>query len=363
MNRAADSVRKFAHAFWRELNWRRTFAVTLISLVLATQILFQPGIFQDYEIADTLRAFVEYFVEAFLIGLATLAAVTSVNAIFAGEGFLRAAALAAAVALGVAMGVAAGLAFRYGEGPYPNALYIAGETIRWMVLAGMVTLIDEIRRRERAAIDALHRLEVDRIAIEKQRVEARLQVMQAQIEPHFLFNTLATVKRLYRTDHTSGTRMLDSLMQYLRAALPRLREDEATLGDEVDLIGAYLDILRIRMGERLRYSMEVPPEARKVSFPSMMLITLVENAIKHGIAPSMDGGVIDVRVELDARRLQVDVADTGVGFKASSGSGIGLANIRARLAAIFGAGAELALFANEPRGVVARIVAPLRWAA
>src|SRR6185295_1589854 len=99
------------------------------------------------------------------------------------------------------------------------------------------------------------------------------------------------------------------------------------------------------------------------SFPSMMLITLVENAIKHGIAPSMDGGAIDVRVEFDGRRLQVDVADTGVGFKASSGSGIGLANIRARLAAIFGAGAELALFANEPRGVVARIVAPLRWAA
>jgi len=363
MSRAVDSVRRFASAFRREVNWRRTFAVTLICLVLATQILFQPGIFEDYEIVDTLKAFLEYFAEALLIGLATLAAVTSVSALFPGEGFLRAATLAAAVALGVATGAAAGLAFRYGAGPYPNTLYIEGEMIRWMVLAGMVTLIDEIRRRERAAIDALHRLEVDRIAIEKQRVEARLQVMQAQIEPHFLFNTLATVKRLYRTDNTGGTRMLDSLMQYLRAALPRLREDEATLGDEVDLIGAYLDILRIRMGERLRYSMQVPSEARKVSFPSMMLITLVENAIKHGIAPSMDGGAIDVRVEFDGRRLQVDVADTGVGFKASSGSGIGLANIRARLTAIFGAGAELALFANEPRGVVARIVAPLRWAA
>lgn len=363
MSRAADSIRELARVFRRELTWRRALAVTLICLVLATQILFQPGIFEDYEIEDTAKAFLEYFVEALFIGYATLGAVLAVNVLVAGEGITRAMALAAAIALGVAVGVAAGLAFRYGEGPYPNALYIAGETIRWAVLAGIVALIHEIQRRERAATNALHRLEVDRIAIEKRRVEARLQVMQAQIEPHFLFNTLATVKRLYRTDSTGGTRMLDSLMQYLRAALPKLREDEATLGDEVDLIGAYLDILRIRMGERLRYSMQVPPEARKVPFPSMMLITLVENAIKHGIAPSLDGGAIDVRVELDGRRLQVDVADTGVGFRASSGSGIGLANIRARLGAIFGAGAELALFANEPRGVVARIVAPLRLVA
>src|SRR5207253_7221971 len=129
------------------------------------------------------------------------------------------------------------------------------------------------------------------------------------------------------------------------------------------LIGAYLDILRIRMGDRLRYSMQVPSEARVVPFPPMMLITLVENAIKHGIAPSTEGGAIDVRVGIEGRSLEVEVADTGVGFRASGGSGIGLANIRARLAAIFGAGARLELLANEPCGVIARIVAPLPEAA
>jgi LytS/YehU family sensor histidine kinase len=183
--------------------------------------------------------------------------------------------------------------------------------------------------------------------------------MQAQIEPHFLFNTLATVKRLYRTGPESGVRMLDSLMQYLRVALPRLREDEATLADELDHVAAYLDILHIRMGKRLRHSVEAPADVRAIAFPSMMLITLVENAIKHGLASKPEGGSIAVRAHLAGRRLVVEVRDTGVGFQASSGSGIGLANTRARLLAIFGRSAELLLEPNEPAGVVARIEADI----
>jgi signal transduction histidine kinase len=346
-------------AIRRDLTWTRVLAVFLICTVLATQILFQPNILADYELADTISAFLEYLEEVLLVGFSTLFLVALIDALLPREGTARNAALVAAIVAGVAWGLAAGTLLRYGWGPYPNALFLAGEAIRWLILAGVLTLIHEARRRGEAAGRALHELEVERIALEKRRLEARMQMMQALIEPHFLFNTLATVKRLYRTDLAGGTRMLDSLIQYLQGALPRLREDDSTLGDEIELIGAYLEILRIRMGARLRYELRVAPEARALPFPSMMLITLVENSIKHGIAPSTEGGSIEVRAGVSQRRLEVEVADTGVGFKAASGSGIGLANIRARLAAIFGEGAQLTLLANEPCGVVARIVAPL----
>src|SRR5262249_38874522 len=161
--------------------------------------------------------------------------------------------------------------------------------------------------RERSALRALHDIEVNRIALDRRRSEARLQMMQAQIEPHFLFNTLATVKRLFRTEPHSGDAMLERLTQYLRAALPRLRDDESTLGDELDLVEAYLEILRARMGERLRFSIDASPRSRSLAFPSMMLITLVENAIKHGIERKPDGGRIDVRVGIRNRGLRIEV--------------------------------------------------------
>ena len=349
----------FARAWWREITLRRAGVVAAICIALATQILFQTGILDDYALEDTFGAFAEYVGEALLIGFSAMLCVLAVDALAVPEGLRRNLALAVAVIIGVTAGFGAGLLARYASGPYPNAPYLVGEMLRWILLAGLLALIHEAQRRQRAAARALHEVEVGRIALEKRRMEARLQMMQAQIEPHFLFNTLATVKRLYRTDTADGEHMLASLMQYLRAALPKLREDESTLGDELDLIGAYLEILRIRMGERLRYSMLVPEQARAVPFPSMMLITLVENAIKHGITPRMEGGSIQVRVEI-GESLQVEVADTGVGFRASSGSGIGLANIRARLAAMFGDRAELALVENMPCGVIARIMAPLR---
>jgi len=195
----------------------------------------------------------------------------------------------------------------------------------------------------------------------RQMLEARLQVMRAQIEPHFLFNTLANVKRLCQRDMSRGIAMLDNVVSYLRAALPQLRGGATTLGQEADLVRAYLDVLQIRMGEYLAFSVDVPPELRDYPFPPMMLLTLAENAIKHGLAPSPDAGRIDVTARLDGRELVIAVADTGVGFGVAktSGTGIGLANTRARLAALYGLEAQLALRTHEPRGVVAEIRIPL----
>ena len=188
--------------------------------------------------------------------------------------------------------------------------------------------------------------------------EARLAALQAQVEPHFLFNTLAHVRALYRRDPERGRRMLERFLDYLEAALPRVRQADTTLAQELELARAYLDIQQIRIGGRLAFAIEVPEEIGRLRFPPLMLLTLVENAIKHGIAPQTEGGAIGIVARADERRLRIEVRDTGAGLAQAAGSGMGLANVRARLAALFGAGARLVIEPNAPRGVVAAIEIP-----
>ena len=205
----------------------------------------------------------------------------------------------------------------------------------------------------------MHRAEVDREALEREMQAARLQVLQAQIEPHFLFNSLANVRRLLRTDGVAGRAMLADLLRYLESALPRLREDQPTLEREVEIVRAFLGVHQVRMGERLKVDFDVPPSLGKRVVPPMMLITLVENALKHGLQPLLEGGAIRVAATSGPTTLRVQVEDTGRGLGSSLGAGTGLTNIRARLRSMYGAGAELSLRVNEPRGVVATIELPL----
>ena len=206
---------------------------------------------------------------------------------------------------------------------------------------------------------ATRQAEIDRARSEQQMDEARLQMLQAQIEPHFLFNTLAHVRRLYQTDPAAGEAMLQNLMRYLAAALPHMRAAQSTLGREVELTRSYLEIQRIRMGGRLRVDIDVPRALAEAEVPPMMLITLAENAIKHGIQPLREGGDVGVRARLDNGELVVDVADTGQGFAGkTSGGGTGLANIRARLSGLYGTSGRLSLAVNTPRGIVATIALP-----
>lgn len=198
----------------------------------------------------------------------------------------------------------------------------------------------------------------ERHQMEKNVLEARLALMQAQVEPHFLFNTLANVQHLVETDPASASRMLDSLIQYLRAALPQMREAATNLGREVDMAKAFLDIHRVRMGSRLAFEIEVPEPLKCRAFPPMMLISLVENAIKHGVDPCCDQGRIVIRAAESDGRLTVSVADTGEGVKPKKGGGVGLTNIRERLKALYGGSARLLLEENAPHGVVASIEVP-----
>jgi signal transduction histidine kinase len=220
-----------------------------------------------------------------------------------------------------------------------------------------------LREKHARDLARFHLAESERHQLEKNLLEAKLQVMQAQIEPHFLFNTLANVQHLVETNSPEASRMLDSLIQYLRAALPQMRESTTNLGREVDMARAFLEIHRVRMGSRLDFAIDVPETLKERAFPPMMLITLVENAVKHGVDPCCESGSITIRAMEDHGRLRVSVEDTGEGIRPKKGGGMGLANIRERLKALYGASARLVVEERAPRGVVASIEVPAGSAA
>ena len=193
---------------------------------------------------------------------------------------------------------------------------------------------------------------------EKREVEAHLKMLQAQIEPHFLFNTLANVGGLIDSDPALAKQLLERLNDWLRVALARTRSDQATLGDELDMLENYLQILKIRFGERLRWSVDVPDADRLRAFPPMLLQPLVENAVRHGIEPKIGGGVIDIRADSSGATLRIKVEDSGVGLEGDEGGGTGLANVRARLATLFGDAGKLVLENKVGGGVTALLELP-----
>jgi LytS/YehU family sensor histidine kinase len=202
------------------------------------------------------------------------------------------------------------------------------------------------------------RSEADRNLLSKQAAEAELKLMQAQVEPHFLFNTLASVQFLTETDPPMAGLMLGHLLSYLRAAVPQLRSGSTTLGQEAELARAYLSIMQMRMETRLRFSIDIPQSLESHPFPPMLLMSVVENAIKHGIEPQAEGG--EVRLEAKQRdgSLVVSVTDSGRGFADQPGQGVGLTNLRERLKALYGQRSQLRLDAILPHGAKATIEIP-----
>jgi len=193
---------------------------------------------------------------------------------------------------------------------------------------------------------------------ERRALEAQLKLLQAQIEPHFLFNTLANVGSLIEADPAAARRLLDRLNDWLRVALARARSDHATLGDELEMLENYLEILKVRFGERLRWRVEADSAARAVRFPPMLLQPLVENAVRHGIEPKVGGGELHIEARLELGRLLLVVQDDGAGLGESSSGGAGLSNVRARLTALYGDAARLTLESNPAGGVTARMELP-----
>ena len=276
----------------------------------------------------------------------------------------RAVVLGLAVAFGVVLGFQATLFVRewllgwMGSGIEVRRHSVSALTI---VVTGWVGVaIYLLQERDQAAAQALHDEAERQLDLARQMSEAELQVLQSQIEPHFLFNSLAHVRRLYLIDPQAGRAMMRHLSNYMVAALPALRESAIALGEDLDLAIAYLNVQQVRMGARLGFEIDVPTELRRTPVPPMMITTLVENAIKHGLSPLPRGGTVRIEARPEGDTLRIKVSDTGQGFQASEGAGVGLANVRARLAILYGTAGQLALSRNSPCGVAATIVVPLQ---
>ncbi len=200
--------------------------------------------------------------------------------------------------------------------------------------------------------------------LKRQVVEARMAAMQAQVEPHFLFNTLASIDHLIETDPARASTMQKNLIALLRASMPTMREANnggpRDLGREMAVIRPYLEILKVRMEERLVTHIDVPDGLLSAEFPSMMIQSLVENAIKHGLEPKPEGGELAIKAEIVHGKLTITVADTGLGFgrAATAGTGVGLANIRERLQLLYGGKASLTVTENQPGGTRVTISVP-----
>lgn len=226
---------------------------------------------------------------------------------------------------------------------------LIGSTV--FLLAERIHRLDsEVRQRRLAEVEQSRR-----------ETEARLKLLQAQIEPHFLFNTLANVGSLIDGDPPRARQLLDRLNDWLRIALARTRDERASLGDELALLENWLEILAVRFGPRLAWQIEVADELRQLPFPPMLLQPLLENAVKHGIEPKVGGGRVRIVAWRDADRLHLQVDDDGGGLNATpstQGQGTGLDNVRARLAALYGEQGHLELLANAEDGVTARLELP-----
>lgn len=229
----------------------------------------------------------------------------------------------------------------------------------WLTIASLAikSVAGGKRRAELDASRATMRANVE--ALERRLLEAQMAALQAQIEPHFLFNTLALIGQLIETDPAEASKIHAALIQYLRAAMPQMREGTGSrLGQQIELSRAYLQIMQARMRDRLSVSIVVPTELSFATFPSMMLQTLVENAIKHGIEPTVQGGHIAIRAYCAGTELIVEVADNGRGFDMHAGDGVGLSNIRERLKILYGAQASLHIEAPPAGGAKVSIHVP-----
>ena len=249
-----------------------------------------------------------------------------------------------------------GLVFEAVMGRAVNPIGLVKVTYRAQMVAFFVygwLLLRDFSSGQAAEALQLER-ETEALATDVDRSE--LAMLEAQIEPHFLFNTLAHIKRMYRVEEAGADRVLGTLIDYLERALPALRRSDWTVGDELQLVGLYLTLIEQRFGGRLCFTISAPAGAASCPLPALTVATLVENSVRHGLGPKAGNGEVRVEVTLDESTLRIDVADDGVGLRQSSGSGLGLATVRARLRGRFGANANVIVAPGAMGGVLASIV-------
>ena len=282
------------------------------------------------------------------------------------QGLARVAYQASLVSVCVVLGIALGSALLAGANPlrYIARIDAASPLLPFALFIAVFMLVVFVAGERRIARETLAARQSEQIASAAQLLaEARLRALQAQIEPHFLYNTLANVVGLIDTQPQAARRMLERFIDYLRASLSASRAEYATLGAELDLAAAYLDVLAVRMGARLRYRIEAHDACRTIALAPMLLQPVVENAVAHGLEPKVDGGEIVLRAHTTGDMLSIEVADSGAGLGATApkpGGGVGLSNLRARLRSLYGPQAQVQLLENPGGGITVRLLIPLK---
>ena len=332
---------------------------TVIAFGMSLQYLAQLFVWRNWPIREVLEGWLYIFRDRLIVATLITLPIVFLGILRTRSPLLRSVQLAAS---GLAGAVAGEWLVRQLYDQQDALAPLLTSALRWGAVAFAVATTYYLWRASTDSGDQLRRESLHRQSVEQQLANTRLTALRKQIEPHFLFNTLATVRRLHQTDPAAGAGMLANFIDYLRRVLPMLECSEVALRDEINLVRAYLGVIQLRMAGRLVVNIQVPGSLETVRVPPLMLATLVENAIKHGLAPLPSGGTISVTASSGHGLLELVVADNGVGLKADSsgGTGIGLYNVRARLATLYGARATLQVQANRPTGVCATIRLPLR---
>jgi sensor histidine kinase YesM len=300
------------------------------------------------------------FIFSQCIGLSICSCVLIAHRFFANaRPFFNAILVAAALIIGTIMGSYLGSVV---SGLSSTSLFEKHSLLQLLFLGVMfgviITYFFASREQIAQSQARLQEEKIKRLTSETKAMEANLKLLQAQIEPHFLFNTLSNVLSLLDSNPQKGKSMLVDLIQYLRASLSKIRKAQTTLGQEMEMIAAYLNIFKVRMGGRLNYKIDLPRNLRFISFPPMLIQPLVENAIIHGLEANIDGGEIRIKGELKDDLLRLEVVDTGGGFEENTEGGLGLPNLRERLQSLYGDKGRLVLEPNLPHGLKAIIEVP-----
>ncbi len=326
-----------------------------VALFLITALIFNTAIAGLLTMLGVSESFWINFIYSQCIGMSVMSINTPLVYLLRRPA-LRWAAMAISLPLSVAVGMSLAFAIS-GVGSWNDGMtWITMLIGLFFGLIGTVTVL--LSRQVELETTQRHFIQSEN---EKREVEATLKLLQAQIEPHFLFNTLANVSSLVDSDPRLAKELLDRQIDWLRIALARTRSDTATLGDELEMLENYLQILKIRFGERLHWQIDVPVKLRGIIFPPMLLQPLVENAVRHGIEPKLGGGKIHIAAEVGNERLRIEVSDDGNGLQsdvATVGEGTGLVNVRERLATLFGDAGRLHLESNAKGGVTTMIEVP-----
>ena len=342
------------------MRWRWLFLsipVAFLLAVLAAWVVPDIAFFEAWPALNVLF---------FLLGLAIIP-VFSPNASFARK-LIHIAVLAPITATFIAILIGATLDRYYGNDLQQTfylrfqAALVAGLSAG-LLYAAVVGVIVYLRTQHVAVANRRLAAEKQQSDASRQLVETRLRVLQAQIEPHFLFNTLASAQQLAQKGAPDAAKLIGHLVRFLRTSIPSMRDDSTPLKHEFEQIAAYLAIMQTRMGDRLSFSVSAAPDVESFALPPALVMTLAENAIKHGIEPAEAGGRIDVNAALAKDTVVITVADTGVGLtlvqNKEHGSGMGLSNITQRLQVIYGGSAQLRLEQNSPGGCIATLTLPV----